>query len=165
MTGPRTPYGIQVWTWPTAGRPDLDRPAASAVPVRIGDAERDKAVSDLGDHFAAGRLTREEFDVRVDQAMAARFDSDLQPLFVDLPRAQPVLTRPAGPQPGLRVVWPLLLWWLPLLLVSAVVVAVLLSAPWLIWTFCWVLLMGAFWGGRRHHYRRYRGYREYPREY
>ena len=165
MTGPRTPYGIQVWTWPTAVRPDLNRPAASAVPVRIGDVERDKAVADLGDHFAAGRLNREEFDARVDQAMAARFDSDLQPLFVDLPRAQPVLTQPAGPSPGLRVVWPLLLWWLPLLLVSAVVVAVLLSAPWLIWTFCWVFLMAAFWGGRRRHYRRYRGYREYPREY
>jgi hypothetical protein len=162
MTGPRTPYGIQVWTWPTAVRPDLDRPATSAVPVRIGDAERDRAVSSLGDHFAAGRLTREEFDARVDQAMAARFDRDLQPLFVDLPQAEPVLNRPAGPSPGLRVGWSLLLWWLPLLLVSAVVVAVLLSAPWLIWTFCWVIFMGAFWGGHRHHHRRYRGY---PREY
>ena len=48
--------------------------------------------------------------------------------------------------------WPLLFWWLPLLLVAAVVVAVLLSAPWLMWIFCWVLLMRAFWGrpGHRH---------------
>ena len=136
--------------------PDLYRPTASAVPVRIGDAERDRAVSDLGDHFAAGRLTREEFDTRVDQAMAARFDSDLQPLFVDLPRTEPVPSRPAGPSAGLRAGWPLLFWLLPLMLVSAVVVAALLSAPWLIWTFCWVLLMSGFWRGRWSHYRRYR---------
>ena len=155
--GPRPPHPIQVWTWPMAMRPDLDRLTASAAPVRIGDAERDGAVSDLGDHFAAGRLTREEFDARVDQAMAARFDSDLQPLFVDLPRAQPVPSRPAGPSPALRAGWALLFWFLPVLLVSAVVVAALLTAPWLIWTFCWVLFFGGFWGaGRRRHYGHYR---------
>ena len=121
--------------------------------MRIGDAERDRAMAALGDHFAAGRLTKEEFDARVDEAMAARFDRDLQPLFADLPRAEPMASLPAGP-PRLRAGWPILLWWLPLLLVGAVIVTVLLSAPWLIWTFCWVLFMGAFWGGRRrHHYR------------
>jgi hypothetical protein len=156
MTGPRSPYAIEVWGWPMAIR-DHDRPTVRALPVRIGDVERDRAVSELGDHFAAGRLTREEFDARVDQAMAARFDSDLQPLFVDLPREQPVLSRPAGPSPALRAAWALLFWLLPLLLVSAVVVAVLLTAPWLIWTFCWVLFLGTFWGaGHRRHYRRYR---------
>jgi DUF1707 SHOCT-like domain len=157
MYGPRAPQGLQVWTWPIAMRPDLDRPTVSAVPVRIGDAERDRAVSDLGDHFAAGRLTREEFDARVDQAMAARFDSDLQPLFVDLPRTQPLPSRPPGPPTlGLRTPWPLLFWWLPVLLVSAVVVAVLFNAPWFIWAFCWVLLMSGFWRGPRRHYRHYR---------
>ena len=156
MYGPRVPNTIQVWTWPMAMRPDPDRPAVSAVPVRIGDAERDRAVSDLGDHFAAGRLTREEFDARVDQAMAARFDSDLQPLFVDLPRTEPLPSRPAGPTLGVRIAWPLLFWWLPVLLVTAVVVAVLLSAPWFIWAFCWVLLMSGFWRGPRGYHRRYR---------
>jgi hypothetical protein len=171
MTGSRTPHGIQIWTWPVTMRPDLDRPAADAVPLRIGDAERDKAVAELGDHFAAGRLTREEFDTRVDQAMTARFDRDLQPLFVDLPRPEPVAGRPAGPPPSLRLALPLLLWWLPLLLVAAIVVMVLLGAPWLIWIVCWVMFVSAFWGRpryRRHHrdtgvvleppqvYRRYR---------
>ena len=100
MTDQLRPPAIQLWAWPMTVRPDLDRSAVGAVPVRIGDAERDRAVSDLGDHFAAGRLTREEFDARVDQAMAARFDRDLQPLFVDLPRAEPVPSRPAGPPTG-----------------------------------------------------------------
>ena len=153
---PRPPQTIRVWTWPMAMRPDLGRPTTSAVPVRIGDVERDQAVSELGDHFAAGRLTREELDARVDQAMAARFDSDLQPLFVDLPQTQPLPSRPAGPSLNLRTGRLMLLWVLPFVLVSAVVVAVLLNAPWLIWMFCWVLLMSGFWGGRRHHYRHYR---------
>jgi hypothetical protein len=148
---------VQLWSWPPAhlepGRVTRS-PAPPADPVRIGDAERDRAVSSLGDHFAAGRLTREEFDTRADQAMAARFDADLQPLFADLPRTQPVPSRPTGPT-RLAVVLPLLFWWLPLLLAATVVVAVLLSAPWLIWAFCWVLLIGAFWGRprrRRHYY-------------
>ncbi len=157
MYGPRSPHGIQIWTWPTGIRPDV--PTASTVPVRIGDAERDRAVSELSDHFAAGRLTREEFDARVDQAMAARFDSDLQPLFVDLPKTHPMPTQPAGPSRVLRAGWPLLFWLLPMLLVSAVVVTVLLSAPWMIWMFCWMLFFGMFWRGG---HRRHRGYRQPP---
>ena len=166
MTDPRTPPQIQLWTWPTAGpagswtgRPPALSRCASATPSATGRCPT------LGDHFAAGRLTREEFDARVDQAMAARFDSDLQPLFVDLPRAEPVPTRPAGAaaRPARRLAAAALV--AAVAAGGAVVVAVLLSAPWLIWTFCWVLLMSAFWGRRRHHYRRHRQYHRYPREY
>ena len=70
---------------------------------RIGDAEREAAVTALGEHYAAGRLTKEEFDERADQAWAARTASGLWPLFADLPRpssqqsARPV--GPAGPAP------------------------------------------------------------------
>jgi hypothetical protein len=160
MNDQRRPPAIQMWAWPMPMTVrHLDRPAASTVPVRIGDAERDRAVSDLGDHFAAGRLTREEFDDRVDQAMAAKFDRDLQPLFADLPRPEPVSTRPAGPAPSPRAGLLMMLWWLPLLVVvSAVVLTVLLGAPWLIWIFCWVLFVSTFWGRGRsyHHHRRYR---------
>jgi hypothetical protein len=77
MTDPRTPRTIQVWAWPMAMRPDLNQTARNGVRVRIGDAERDQAVAELGDHFAAGRLTRGELDARVDQAMTARFERDL----------------------------------------------------------------------------------------
>jgi hypothetical protein len=53
--------------------------------VRIGDAEREAAVSALGEHYAAGRLTKEEYDERAEQAWAARTGSGLTPLFLDLP--------------------------------------------------------------------------------
>src|SRR5687768_15050555 len=55
--------------------------------VRIGDAERDAAASSLGEHFAAGRLTRDEFDERLERAWAAKTAEEIEPLFVDLPGA------------------------------------------------------------------------------
>ena len=152
----RLPPQVQLWTWPAHLEPGriTRSPARSATPIRIGDAERDRAVSTLGDHFAAGRLTREEFDTRVDQAMAARFDQDLRPLFADLPRNEPTTTPGPGyaAAPVMRGAWPLLMmWWLPFLLVGSLVAAVLVNAPWLIWGFVWVLVMTSFWGRRRPH--------------
>lgn len=55
--------------------------------LRIGDAERDVAASELGDHFAAGRLSHEEFDERLEAAWRARSADDLRLLFTDLPTA------------------------------------------------------------------------------
>lgn len=57
---------------------------------RIGDAEREGAATALSEHFAAGRLDRAEFDVRLDAAYAARTAADLQPLFADLPAPSPL---------------------------------------------------------------------------
>src|SRR3954454_20966204 len=61
--------------------------------IRIGDAEREAAVTALGEHYAAGRLTKEEFDERAGIAWTAKTNSTLWPLFADLPRPQ------AGPRP------------------------------------------------------------------
>jgi hypothetical protein len=54
--------------------------------LRIGDAEREAAIAALGEHYAAGRLTKEEYDERAARAWAARTGSALWPLFADLPR-------------------------------------------------------------------------------
>lgn len=54
--------------------------------LRIGDSEREAAVAALGDHYAAGRLTKEEYDERAARAWEARTRSALWPLFSDLPR-------------------------------------------------------------------------------
>jgi hypothetical protein len=53
--------------------------------LRIGDAEREAAVTALGEHYAAGRLTKDEYDERADLAWQARTSSALWPLFADLP--------------------------------------------------------------------------------
>lgn len=146
MTGP-----LQVWWGPLPSRPQ--GPAASDTPVRIGDAERDTAVSDLGDHFAAGRLDREEFDERADKAMRARFTTDLAPLFADLPAAArpapaPTGMRPAGPPP-----WAYVMWLLPLMLVGLLVASVLLHAPFLLWGLIWMAVIMKATGQRRHQLR------------
>ena len=66
--------------------------------LRIGDSEREAAVAALGDHYAAGRLTKEEYDERAARAWEARTRSALWPLFSDLPRPEP--ERPDAPSAG-----------------------------------------------------------------
>ena len=146
---------VQIWSWPGAGFVErVGHRSAPAVPVRIGDVERDRAISTLSDHFAAGRLTREELDERVDQAMAARFDADLRPLFADLPRPVPtgpqVRPGPAYPS-GLAIAFAMLFWLLPLLLVIGLIVAVVEGVPLIIWGLIWVLVLTKIFGRRRHY--------------
>jgi Domain of unknown function (DUF1707) len=65
--------------------------------VRIGDAERDAAAHELGEHFAMGRITAEEHAERLEQIWAARTQADLTPVFGDLPRPrQPDAPRPVS---------------------------------------------------------------------
>lgn len=64
--------------------------------MRIGDSERDAAVTALGEHYVAGRLTKEEYDERAAVAWQARTNSDLAPLFYDLPPLQ-APQRPPSP--------------------------------------------------------------------
>jgi Domain of unknown function (DUF1707)/2TM domain len=56
--------------------------------VRIGDEERERAVAQLHEHAARGRLDPEELDERVERALQARTRSDLAPLLRDLPAAR-----------------------------------------------------------------------------
>ena len=53
--------------------------------LRVSDAERDLAVSELSRAFEAGRLTAEEFNDRSEQAFAARTGNELVALLADLP--------------------------------------------------------------------------------
>jgi hypothetical protein len=63
--------------------------------LRVGDAERQQAVSALGEHFATGRLDQDEYDTRVQSAYASRTRVDLQGLFGDLPEPAPFRPLPA----------------------------------------------------------------------
>jgi hypothetical protein len=53
--------------------------------LRVSDAERDLAVSELSRAFQVGRLTTDEFQQRSEQAFAARTGNELTALLADLP--------------------------------------------------------------------------------
>src|SRR5207302_8368125 len=53
---------------------------------RASDEEREGAAQQLRDHFAAGRLTQEELDERVQAAYKARTDRELSDVLADMPR-------------------------------------------------------------------------------
>jgi hypothetical protein len=53
--------------------------------IRASDEDRDRAASLLREHHAAGRLTAEEFNERLDKAYAAKTLGDLDELMSDLP--------------------------------------------------------------------------------
>ncbi len=66
--------------------------------LRISDAEREQAASDLSEHYAEGRLSHDEHAERLDAIWTARTRADLAPIFEDLP------TKATSPTGG--VAWP-----------------------------------------------------------
>jgi hypothetical protein len=65
--------------------------------IRISDHDREHATARLCDHFAEGRLTREELDERITLALNARTVGDLRRVMADLPgpaSALPAWRRP-----------------------------------------------------------------------
>jgi DUF1707 SHOCT-like domain len=60
-----------------------------AAEMKASDADRDAVLSELSEHFQAGRLTAAEFDERAGQALAARTWGELTDLLRDLPTARP----------------------------------------------------------------------------
>jgi hypothetical protein len=69
--------------------------------MRIGDAERDAAAADLGEHFTAGRLSLEELHERLEAVFAAKTFGQLARIMSDLPGPGrlPGLARLARHQP------------------------------------------------------------------
>jgi hypothetical protein len=67
--------------------------------LRIGDAEREAAAAELGEHYAQGRLTTEEHAERLDRIWSSRTRGELAPIFRDLPGAYgPVAPAPRTEQ-------------------------------------------------------------------
>ena len=59
-------------------------PAYRRPDLRLSDADRDDAIARLSEHYAAGRLDKDEFDERSDAVWSARTEADLAPVFADL---------------------------------------------------------------------------------
>jgi len=69
--------------------------------IRVGDAEREAAMSMLGEHMSQGRLDLAEFETRTGQVAAARTRGELEEIFTDLPAPHPDLSNVAKPsKPG-----------------------------------------------------------------
>src|SRR5260370_8620672 len=94
------------WRVPRRTRYDYD--------LRIGDAERDAAMAQLREHFVAGRLTFDELTERIDGALTAKTQRQIDGLMADLPRlrrtvrSEAALPAPA-PDAGRFVVFAMLL--------------------------------------------------------
>ena len=67
--------------------------------LRAGDADRDAILTQLSEHFGAGRLTAEEFDERSGQALSARTLGELDELMWDLPRIRDRMPEHRPPPP------------------------------------------------------------------
>jgi len=79
------------WHVPGRTRYDYD--------LRIGDIERDAAMAQLREHFVAGRLTFDELTERIDAALTAKTQRQIDGLMADLPRP-PRPGRPETAAPG-----------------------------------------------------------------
>jgi hypothetical protein len=119
--------------------------------MRASDADRDAVLSELGEHFQAGRLTAAEFDERAGQALAARTWGELKDLLRDLPAGRPgpripvAASSPASPvrpagRPALLPV--------PALVGIGIAVAVSVGVTHHVWGF-WLLLLFVVFVARR----------------
>ena len=94
--------------------------------LRVSDAERDAALEALREHAAAGRLTVEELEQRVQAALRAISRGDLARLFADLPADRPRRRRrprPHVPRQG----------WAAAAVTAALGALAVAGEPWVLW--------------------------------
>ena len=68
-----------------AGPGDEKAAAAGRGHLRASHADREQAIDALKAAFVQGRLTKDEFDARVDQTFAARTHAELATVTADIP--------------------------------------------------------------------------------
>ncbi len=71
--------------------------------IRVSDADRDQALSELSAAFQAGRITADELDDRSGHALAARTGKDLTALLADLPVEHAAATQATAPDLSQRM--------------------------------------------------------------
>lgn len=134
---PRRPPARNVQVMSTATR---DHPSGS---LRVSDADRDRAIAELSEHYQAGRLTTEELEERTGRALQARTAADLAALFTDLPRRQAPVTSAAASAPASPArSWPARVPVAPFAVLAMVVaLAVLSGHPHIAWVPVLVLIV------------------------
>ena len=68
--------------------------------IRAADTDRDRVAEILGTAYTEGRLSRDEYDARLESALSARTYADLDRTVTDLPAAQPAVPGPAALVPA-----------------------------------------------------------------
>jgi DUF1707 SHOCT-like domain len=68
--------------------------------IRASDADRDRVTARLQEHFAAGRITRDELDERVAAVLGAKTFGELRPALADLPEPVPAPRAAAAQRAG-----------------------------------------------------------------
>ena len=86
--------------------------------LRIGHAERDRAVETLREAAGDGRLTLDELDERITAALSARTRGDLEPLLADLVPSESMLEAIVPVTEGVRIREPGATWQDPLVLIA-----------------------------------------------
>jgi hypothetical protein len=69
--------------------------ADSSGQMRASDGDRDNTADWLRTAFAEGRLTKDEYDERIGQALSSKTHAELEALTADLPRKLPGIVAPA----------------------------------------------------------------------
>ena len=115
-------------------------PDLPAGDLRVGDADRERAAELLRVHAAAGRVTTDELEERLDRVYTARTGRELRRPLSDLPAERGAHAARAGrdlPVP-------------PLMLAAAVLIAIaLVTHAWGIMFLMWPLAMFLGHGGHR----------------
>jgi hypothetical protein len=149
---------------------DLERHDPGSEPgIRASDAERDRVVGLLKQHFADGRLSLDEFSERMDVAYQARTRGELVTTLRELPVLAQPLPAPTVPRPARRRAHPSLpMAAFPLAMLAIILVMLLVVSRGMI---LWPMFFLLFWLGRgRHHHGHHghygdwsnrRGYRRY----
>lgn len=127
--------------------------------LRVSDADRDAVVTELGEHFQAGRLDAAELDDRTGRALRARTSGDLDEVLADLPR---IPRTSGGPRATARSRLPLAPFLVPVLVVAALVAVTLTAAGggwhhgwaaglwwWPVWWLIPLVALRLVWLGRR----------------
>jgi Domain of unknown function (DUF1707) len=76
--------------------------------MRVSNAERTEVADRLSKHYGDGRLDEEEFNERLDRAMKAKTQADLNTVFADLPDLpdMPGSSKEVKPMPQHRSLFP-----------------------------------------------------------
>ena len=64
--------------------------------IRAADADRDRIAGILGTAYSEGRLSKQEYDARLDSALSARTYADLDHVVADLPAAHAAVPSPSA---------------------------------------------------------------------